>query len=249
MSIIVPGRKFGRLPFVHDRRDVRFGEIWKRDVTVPDNRDWTAGLTIPWGMMDNDLIGDCAIAGAGHSIMAWTFGAGDLIVPSDPQIVSAYSSVSGYDGTPSTDTGCVLRDVLKYWRDVGIAGQNIGAFASIRVGNINHLKASIAFLEGVYGGWDLPDAWANAPQGQLWDAGAGVTANPNNGHCMPILGYDSDGVTVITWGYVQRITWSGVALALDEAWAVVSEDMLDPTTGKTPIGLDVDQLNQDLAVL
>ena len=249
MSIIVPGRKLGRLPYRHDPRTLRFGDLWYRAFQPPPQADWTGRVTVPWGMLLNDQLGDCAIAGAAHEIMAWTFVAGDLIVPTDPDVVAAYSAVSGYDGTPQTDTGCVLLDVLKYWRNTGISGQKIGAFASIRPGNFNHLKAAVAYLEGVYGGWNLPDAWLNAPQGQTWDAGDGVTANPDNGHCMPMLGYDADGVLVVTWGYVQRITWAGVSLALDEAWAIVSTDMLDPATGKTPAGLDAAALNNELSVV
>lgn len=239
-SIIVPGRKLGRLPYRHDPRTLRFGEVWFQQLAVPDSADWTHRVTVPWGIMGNDTKPDCAVAGAGHEEMAWT---GGLFVPADDQIDQDWRLLD------PESRGCVLLDVLKYWRNHGIAGHTIGAFASIRPGNVNHLKSSIAFLEGVYGGWCLPDAWFQSEQGQPWDAGYGVKANPDNGHCMPILAYDADGVDVITWGYVQRITWAGVQLALDEAWAIFAPDMLDPTTGLTPIGLNVDQLNKDLSLL
>ena len=51
-------------------------------------------------MMDNDQIGDCTCAAAGHLIMEWTANAqSKMVTPTDKQIVAAYSAITGYNPT------------------------------------------------------------------------------------------------------------------------------------------------------
>lgn len=77
-----------------------------------------------WGMMDNDQIGDCTCAAAGHLIMEWTANSGQkMATPTDQQIVAAYSAITGYNPvTGANDNGAIEVDVLNYWRQTGIAG-------------------------------------------------------------------------------------------------------------------------------
>ena len=65
-------------------------------------------------MMENDQIGDCTCAAAGHLIMEWTANAGKkMVMPTDKQIVAAYSAVTGYNPeTGANDNGAVEIDVL-----------------------------------------------------------------------------------------------------------------------------------------
>jgi hypothetical protein len=236
-------RKLGKLPARYDCRSLHFGDYSQKIAPPPVACDWTSSVD-SWGLMLNDEIGDCPFAAAGHEIMAWTANAGKLFVPPDSAILSAYEAVTGYDGTPgdATDTGACLLDVLNYWRKEGIAGHQIGAFAAVRPSKIVHVQQAVAFLEGLYIGLQLPDEWLHAPQGQAWDV---AEPNPNNGHCVTVLGYDPGGVSVVTWGYIQRITWTGLMAACDEAWAIVSDDMLNQS-GTSAAGLNVVQMNADL---
>ena len=59
--------------------------------------------------------------------------------------------------------------------------------------------------------------------------------------------YDSQRVAVITWGAVQLASWRFLGTYMDEAWAVLSSDML--AGGKSPQGLNIQQLQADLAAL
>ena len=66
------------------------------------------------------------------------------------------------------------------------------------------------------------------------------------GHAVPVLAYDSDTLTCITWGAKKRMTWKFFARYCDESYAPLSPDWLNPH-GRTPEGLDRDALQADLA--
>jgi hypothetical protein len=183
--------------------------------------------------------GDCTFAGAGNRQIQVSTAAGNPLVPDTDILVSEYDQMS------PGDDGCVMLDVLNRWRKTGIAGRTIGAFASVRPRNRLHVMQAIANLEGLYCGWLLPDEWLDAAPGAVWDTGE---PNRNNGHCMLVVGYDAVGVTVVTWGALQKITWAGFETCCEEAYAIVSDDMLEPD-GESPIGLNTETLLLDLGMV
>ena len=66
------------------------------------------------------------------------------------------------------------------------------------------------------------------------------------GHAVPVLAYDSDTLTCITWGAKKRMTWEFFARYCDESYAPLSPDWLN-AQGKTPEGFGLDALQADLA--
>jgi hypothetical protein len=207
-------------------------------------------------MMDNDQIGDCTCAAAGHLIMEWTANAGKkMVTPTDKQIVAAYSAVTGYNPvTGANDNGANEIDILNYWRQTGIAGHKIGAFMALEPSNHNHVMDSVYIFEGCYIGVQLPKSaqpqvqnhqpWSVPPGGPVGDGAPGSWG----GHAIPVVAYDARGVTVVTWGALQTMTWSFWEVYCDEAYAILSKDYL---TGKstTPEGFSLKQLQADLADL
>ena len=218
----------------------------------PPSADLTTKVSA-WGMMENDQIGDCTCAAAGHLLMEWTANAGKkMVTPSDKQIVAAYSAITGYNPTTgANDNGAVEVDVLNYWRQTGIAGHKIGAFVSLEPSNHNHIMDAVYIFQGCYIGMQLPiSAQAQVQNHQPWSVppgGATGDGKPGSwgGHAVPAVAYDSRGVTVVTWGALQMMTWSFWEAYCDEAYAILSKDYL---TGKktTPHGFSVAQLNADL---
>lgn len=81
-------------------------------------------------MMANQQIGDCAAAS--HLIMEWTANAKKkMVTPTDRQIVAAYSAITGDNpATGANDNGATEIDVLKYWRQSGIANDKIGTYVA-----------------------------------------------------------------------------------------------------------------------
>jgi hypothetical protein len=213
-------------------------------------------------MMANDTIGDCTCAAAGHMIECWTTHLGDAFTPSNAQIIAAYSAVSGYIiGNPATDNGAAELDVLNYWRQKGIAGHKIDAYSALDLNNDLHpsrdneprnqecVKQAISLFGGAYIGLALP---LSAQQQTVWDVPSlwsrlrGQDAPGSwGGHAVPVLAYDSDSLTCITWGAKKRMTWQFFAQYCDEAYAPLSRDWLNKQ-GKNPEGLDADSLEADL---
>jgi len=79
--------------------------------------------------------------------------------------------------------------------------------------------------------------WSVPPGGTTGDGKPGFWG----GHTVPVVAYDARGVTVVTWGALQMMTWSFWEAYCEEAYAIISTDYL---TGKktTPQGFDMQQL-------
>jgi hypothetical protein len=249
--------KLGKGTARHDPRTLLMASYVTPSLpTPPASFDLTTKVKSSWGMMENDQIGDCTCAAAGHLIMEWTANAGKkMAVPTNKQIVAAYSAVTGYNPkTGANDNGAVELDVLNFWRQTGIAGHKIGAFVALEPSNHNHVMDAVYVFEGCYIGVQLPiSAQAQTQNHQPWSVPPGGTTGDGKpgswgGHAIPVVAYDSRGVTVVTWGALQTMTWSFWETYCDEAYAILSNDYL---TGKktTPQGFSVRQLQADLADL
>jgi len=252
--------KLGKLAPRADVRTLRLVHYLDSDIPAPPPAvDWSGAVTW-WGMMANDVIGDCTIAAAGHLLEGWTANNGTEVIPADADIVAAYSAVSGYvPDDPVTDRGAVELDVLNYWRQEGIAGHRIYAYASLDVGNIEHIKQAVYLFGGCYIGLALPlsaqgqDVWdttgLGAWLGRVFLSRKHLDPTPGSwgGHAVSIVGYDADGLTCVTWGARKRMTWSFWRRYCDEAYAVLSTDWIPE--GREVRGFYFDELQQDLECL
>src|SRR5215469_7565963 len=90
--------KLGKQVARHDPRTLLLASYLTPQLPTPPASFDLTGKVKAWGMMDNDQIGDCTCAAAGHLIMEWTANAGrKVFTPSDQQIVGAYSAITGYN--------------------------------------------------------------------------------------------------------------------------------------------------------
>jgi hypothetical protein len=134
----------------------------------------------------------------------------------------------------------VMLDVLNFWRKSGFGGHRLFAFAALDLKNTAHVKLAVSMLGGVYLGVNLPaSAQEQTGPGKLWDLPAGGMhrdGEPGSwgGHAINVVGYDAHGLDVITWGQVQRMSWSFWSAYADEAWAALSLDWKHPA-GHTAI--------------
>ncbi len=247
--------KLGKHPAQHDPRTLLFATYAMAALPAPPaSLDLTSKVKVPWGMMDNAQLGDCTCAAAGHLLMEWTANAqSKIFTPSDNQIVAAYSAITGYNSkTGANDNGAVEIDVLKYWRQSGIAGHKIQAFVALEPSNTTHIMDGTWIFGGCYIGLNLPKtAQAQTQNHQPWSVtSAGTTGDgaPGSwgGHAVPVVAYDARSLTVVTWGALQTMTWGFWAAYCDEAYAILSPDFLGKA-GKTPDGFNLAQLQEDLA--
>jgi hypothetical protein len=244
--------KLGKKSAEHDERTLRMAAYLGPELPLaPPSRDFTSKVR-RWPMMLNDKIGDCTCAGAGHAIQQWTTYSSFPMVPTDAEIVEAYSRIAGYDPTdPSTDTGAVLMDVLKEWRKVGIAGHKIFAFVGLEKKNRTDLMNSVHLFGNAYIGLNLP---RSARDQEIWSIAPGGVKIPENvpgswgGHCVLVTSYDPGGLTIVTWGATKRMSWNFYDAYCDEAYAVLSPDWFDKS-GLSPMRFKIDDLKADLARL
>ena len=212
--------------------------------------DWGAKLPDDVGMMRNDQIGDCTCAGVGHLVQTWTSITGAEVTISDDDIVAAYSAITGYTpDDPSTDQGAVLLDVLNYWRNTGIGGHKIGAYALVDHTNVVEVQTAMFLFGGLYTGAQLPMS-AQSSIGTLWSevAAGGTDRGSWGGHCLAAVAYNPYGITYLTWGARQLATWAWENAYADEMYAIVSKDWVDGTK-PAPSGFDLPKLQEYLGAL
>jgi hypothetical protein len=246
----MPQKQFrlGKKPAVFDSRTLRFGAYLGAKLPPPPaSIDW--GKNVPsWPMYLNNKFGDCACAAAGHMIQNWTASAHKLRSPTDAQILRFYEHFT----TPGPENGCNLLSVLKYWRSTGLGDDKITAFAQLEPRNVTEVKDAVSLFGGCYIGVELPKfatstsdlsavPWVVPAQGPVGDA----APDPNGGHCIPAVAYDSRNLYVVTWGAIKSMSWQFYCDYADEAYAIMSSDFL--SKNKAPNGFDFAQLERDLA--
>jgi hypothetical protein len=240
--------KLGKATAIHDPRTLQLANYLKPTLLPPPppQADWSQKVT-HWPVMMNNTIQDCTIAAAGHCIQEWTTDVGKPVILPDSVIVAAYSAVSGYNPkTGHHDVGASEIKALNYWRQKGVGGHTIRAYVACEPGNHDHIRDSVFIFGNCYIGLALPKSaqtqsiWSVPPGGPT---GVGAPGSWG-GHAVPVVAYDSRGLTVVTWGALKRMTWSFWSAYCDEAFALLSDDFL--TADKTPGGIDLVTLEKDL---
>jgi hypothetical protein len=241
--------RLGKLPVRHDVRTLQLARyVDTAELPAPPaTYDETAHVP-DWPMYANDRIGDCTCAAAGHMIEAWTAAAsGTAKEVSERAVLTAFDAVKITD--PATgEEGAVELDVLKYWRKTGVGGHRIGAFAAVQSHDHGLVRTASYLFGGVYIGLALP---VTAQRQAVWDWTGSLTgpARPGSwgGHAVDVVQYDGDGLTVVTWGMLKRMTWAFWDRYVDECYGLLSTDFL--AHGKAPNGFALAELKADLALV
>lgn len=234
-------RKLGRFPLRLDERTLQLCCYLEPDMPVaPPTCRWDTPIK-EWGVMGNDRFGNCVIATAGHEIL--TFRATELHDTkriTDSAVIELSRKMGALDGYN-------ILDRLKYWRKKGMWANRLWAFTAIDQSNRDHIKTAVSIFGAADIGINLPTAWQDDP---VWDVGHGPRYSPGSwgGHSVPIVGYDTQGVYIVTWGAVQRMTWQALPVYCDEAYALIDEAWI-AANGFTPLGLDLTTLRADLTAI
>lgn len=243
-----PIYKLGKLASRHDRRTLPYDRYSTILPNVPAEVSWMVKVR-GWPMYGNDVLGDCTIAAVGHQIEQWSLYAGAPFLPTEASILSAYEAVGGYvPGDPTTDNGCVILDVLNYWRKTGIAGHKILAYVKLDTTNLDAIREAIYLFGNVYMGVQLPLSaqgagdWTVPPGGDETNFG---TPGSWGGHAIPIVAMSPETLTVVTWGMTLKMSHNFFRDYCDEAYAVLSQDWID-ARGLAPSQFDLAQLQADL---
>lgn len=216
-------------------------------------------LVADWGMLANDRVGDCAMAGAFHETMLWCAEGGKPIRVTDEVVLDTYSAVTGYDpaqtdaaGNNPSDEGTDPAEFAEYRRTTGITDADgnlhkIGAYLALDQGSVSQLGAAMYLFSAVGIGLALPDTAQDQFQaGQAWEPVP--DSSIEGGHYVTGVARDNDSnIAVVTWGRLQWMTPSFYRRYNDETLVYLSEEFL--TAGVSPEGFNLEQLQADLAAL
>ncbi|HLH13725.1 MAG TPA: hypothetical protein VKV16_02970 [Solirubrobacteraceae bacterium] len=193
----------------------------------------------PYPIDGNDKYGDCTMAGVAHLIAAWNVDFDQRqAVPDEDEVVKEYFTL-----TDKKDTGLVEANVLKRWHTDGLFGEKIAGYAPVNAKDTLEIHQAIAFYGGCYLGIECPrSAQEQFRENKPWTY---VEGSPvEGGHCIVALGYDEHGVECATWGGVALVTYPFLAHYLDEAWVILSQQLVDEKQDK--LGISLATLQADL---
>lgn len=207
-----------------------------------------ASVAVPavaaWDCLGNDVYGDCGVAGLEHGFMAAAADTAEHeTFPADQECVSYYLAYN--DGQ---DCGVVLSDFLAYVRQNGYYGHSVQAYAPVAVHDVPTLQFAVGAYDFAYCGISVTQAMMDAfSAGQPWTSAA-LDGPVLGGHCVPAVGYTDEYLTVVTWGQAQQIAWPAWHGMSDEAWAVLTGELVSAKTDGHGISLpalqaDLNRLN------
>ena len=254
------GMRLGKLPPRPEPRLKTLGAYLKGPrPAVPASID-RAACVAAWPMLYNDAVGDCTIAAVGHAVQLWTAVARhEERTMSAAEALAAYSAISGYvAGEPDTDHGAVAVDVLERWVAGGFtiaaATDQLAGFCAIALARPDEVRAAVAWLGVCYSGLELPiavqteDVWDVSPvAGSSGESSDDWAPGSWGGHCVPIVGYDPDGLVCITWGQTKRLTWRFWNAYASEAYGLLSRDFAGDAVDWARLQTDMALLRSEVA--
>ena len=220
--------RLGKKPATKDPRDLLFADFKAPALQpAPIGFSHVTLLAQPWGMLGNDQVGDCAIAGPAHETMLLNAEAGKEVQFTTEGVIAIYSAITGYDpADPTSDQGSDVRDVLAYRRSEGFAdatgaAHKIGAYVALAAGDWVELLEALAVFECVGIGIEVPEsAMEQFQAGDPWEPVAGSPIE--GGHYVPVVARpEANLVEVVTWGALQEMTQEFSEKYCDEAWAYI----------------------------
>ncbi len=217
--------------------------------TLPDTVDYSAkAMAAIKHMYLNDTYGCCVISGKAHQEGVWSGNDNAaLVLATDAEILAAYRIWNpGHQ-----DNGCNISDVLDYMRSHGLifggAPRKIDGYLSVNWTNQTLAKAAIYLFGSLTLGVNLPNAWLNTNDGDLWEpTNSGIVG----GHDICAVGYNATGVVIATWGGLRTITWAAFTDTrwVDECYVQLAPDWYG-SDSIAPSGLNIEKLKADLELI
>ncbi len=238
--------KFGKKAARRSRKTLALSNyLHMGAMAYPPVQAWERPIDL--GMLGNDSVGDCTIAGFYHlrMIQRSVAQAGNPLVVSTEQALADYSTITGYNpNDPSTDQGANCIDVLNYYRSKGV----IPGYVSLDQNNVDQIQAANYIFGGLYIGFQVPQSTVDELNAGI-DPTFNFVANDKpsgEGHCVDPCGHGRAGYAFASWGKYYRASWDYWMAWVDEAYAVVAPDWIK-ASGVSPSALDLNGLLADMA--
>lgn len=231
----------GKLPAKIDHRTFQFADYLRLgQLPTPPDTLTNSKYVKSWGMMLNDTLGDCVVAGGGHYIKLCVDSTGKNWTVPDWRVHDTYFHLTG-----GQDTGLVELDFLNHWRKEGLFGHKIAAFTQIKTKNLDMTKLAMYMFSSAFIGLAMP---LTAQYQKIWEvtktSGDGKPGSWG-GHCVILVDYNATGPVCVTWGGLLQMTWQFYQEYCEESYALLSGDWIQGT-GKSVTGFDYSTLMSDL---
>lgn len=232
--------KLGRSEAKFDARTPSLVRIVQdQEIKVPTSTNRRAKFKGTWGMLGNDKYGCCDWSGWAHSLMSMSADEGGKWMPTDQIVTSAYMKYTNNvdQGTNMLDA-CNLR-IHNTWSNFGqkkadfFVGLDLGAHLQTSVSAGIYLVGSsrlgvalpLAYQRNPYS-WTMPPVNADSS----WQPGSW------GGHAVDAIDFDADGVWLVTWGKLIKVSWAALQYIMQEGYAM-SHPNFRNRKGDTPAGL------------
>lgn len=183
-----------------------------------------------WGVLGNDKLGNCVLAGEAHWWMALS-----AVVDGSPIKIDEQSLVKLYLELSPGDRGLVIADTLTREQRVGLLGEKIVGYVAIDK-KADLIKIAIhEFCGAKLGVMVPPSATKQFAAGKPWTY---VGDRGTYAHDIEAQAYDERYVYCVTWGKLIPVAWQWLAAYWSEGFARVSTRWID-ARGVTPTGLDI----------
>jgi hypothetical protein len=251
----MPDLKLGKLPAREGAVKLKLADYAGALPEPPASFGWDY-LVKPtaWGMLGNDTVGDCVIAGGLHETLLWRAAAKQTTSLSTACALKNYEAITGYNpNDPSSDQGTDMEAAAKYRRKTGLTDAHgtrhkIAAYVSCTP---DEVPAALWLFGAVGMGIEFPAfAMDDFNAGKVWDVQR-TNAKIEGGHYVPLTGRSADGnYRGVTWAAAIEITPRFTAKYADE-WIVYlsTEQLTNGVNGTDLNGNKLAALQDDLKQL
>ena len=259
-------RFLGAQAHTSDHRDLAFKNYCDAQRILEDHTvaaiDWTAwktynGIIVPddTDPLGNQKAGCCVLAAPGHHLKRVGLLTGRYYDVTEATTLREYQLGTGYDPlTGANDNGANIRDILKRWKNVGLFGTRIDAFATVDWTNPAEVVAASYVGCGLIGGYDLPlhSQYSTDEEGRpLWNVPpggfpAGKGKGTWGGHCIWTFSR-SPGLEVgNSWGERTASTQPWQSECCFEKYIVIHKDWLLRDGNRAPNGFAYQDMLSDV---
>lgn len=221
--------RLGKLEYVFDPHTLKMARFISDEITAPPTFNVDKGKKpFPTNMWGNNAWGDCVLATRANEQLRFERIEQRRTIPMTDQIViDKYKEMTGSQSPgDARDQGLVMLYANRDWRKagwkVGTRNYNIYAYGELDPHNHEQLRQACFALAGLQFGFALP-VGIQGKQGWIYNGETGGEWEPGSwgGHAVYCLGYDQNGMTIMTWGYKCKVNWAFIDKYADEAWAIV----------------------------
>jgi hypothetical protein len=158
--------------------------------------DWALGRAWDGDVLDNDLYSNCGPAAVVNLLNMMAVACGQYSLRFTVQDVMNIYKALGYAGTPETDNGVVLLELMQYMQRVGIRGFKFDCFFRVGFADAEHLATAVAISPLIVGA-SLTVACQST---DTWGENVAGDPKPWGDHAYLVHSWSAGGANGKSWG-------------------------------------------------